>query len=139
MIHVDEVIELFSEHYPDAEVDASADKVDAVITSNGLSVKVTFIERTQVFNLDNGRGKVYTATNFEALQSNIETFFYMENDFKPKSQAVCSVFKNAFLKDSTVVRLYRCQAHHRSASRRPDHRTCRPNNLRVHAGSAPGR
>lgn len=103
MIHVDEVIELFNEHFPNAEIDASADKVEATIVSGNLSVKVTFLEKQQVYNFDNGRGKTYTASNFEALQTNVETFFYMENDFKPKSQAVCSVFKNTYLKEAGVV------------------------------------
>lgn len=103
MIHVDEVIELFNEHFPNSECDASADKVEATLTSGNLKVKITFIEKQQVFNFDNGRGKTYTASNFETLKSNVETFFYMENDFKPKSQAVCSVFKNQVLKDAGVV------------------------------------
>lgn len=103
MIHVDEVLALFEEHYPEADIDVSVDKVEAVLTSGALKVKVTFIEKQQVFNFDSGRGKTYTASNFEALKSNIETFFYMENDFKPKSQAICSVFKNLYLKGQGVV------------------------------------
>ena len=103
MIHIDEAVCMLESNFPNCNCEASAEKVWAEIISGNLKVTITFVEKAQVFNFDNGKGKNYSFTSIEALKSNVDTFFYMENDFKPKSQAICSVFNSQVLNDAGVV------------------------------------
>lgn len=103
MIHIDEAVSMLENNFPNCNCEASAEKVWAEIISGNLKVTITFVEKAQVFNFDNGKGKNYSFTSIEALKSNVDTFFYMENDFKPKSQAICSVFNSQILNNAGVV------------------------------------
>lgn len=103
MIHIDEAVNMLESNFPNCNCEASAEKVWTEIISGNLKVTITFVEKAQVFNFDNGRGKNYSFTSIEALKSNVDTFFYMENDFKPKSQAICSVFNSQILNNTGVV------------------------------------
>ena len=103
MIHIDEAVSMLESNFPNCNCEASAEKVWAEIISGNLKVTITFVEKAQVFNFDNGKGKNYSFTSIEALKSNVDTFFYMENDFKPKSQAICSVFNSQVLNNAGVV------------------------------------
>lgn len=106
MIHIDEVQNYFDTNFNDSnmtvETDADASNFRAKISKGNSTVEIKFSFKTQVFIFDTLRGKSTTLTSMDSIKANVETYFYLESDFKPKAQAVGDVFKSTFYKDKQV-------------------------------------
>ena len=104
MIHIDEVQNYFDSNFSNfsVETDADANNFRAKLTRDNTSIEIRFDFKKQLFTFDNLRGKSQTITSMDALELNIETYFYVETDFKPKAQAVGDTFKSQKLSNFSV-------------------------------------
>lgn len=103
MIHVDEVESFLTENYPNnTEItDINANFLKASISKGNTVLNLVFDYKSQSLVLEKS-GAQLGYFSLENLKSNIDTYFFIENDFTPLAKLVCNFFQSQ-VPDSTLA------------------------------------